>query len=377
MRPARALLLLFVLLAAAAGCRATRGGGPAPALAGAPAPVLGSAASFDTLAGAPIVPILRDYRVLSHYRISPAQAFGERADYSGITIRSDRRDVQIWICEDKATAVGRAIFFTFIQVPRAPVPGLQELRPAPMPTLNPEGLRSGEDIEDLMWVPSDDPRIPAALVAVGEQGPDGAPESWRYRFDMLRDGLALREAGPAPAPPLEVTNNDGLEGVAARRLDDGRIEIYTCKERGGDLYVALDTLAADADPILMPGDWKPVTRRSVPRLLSIPEMSSQSGATCRSRPGPEILVIDRLKRRIAVIPLPPPHGPSAPRLDPRLWYDFTAVDSLLEGRTGDTPASLFGTCEGIAEDAKGRLYLLSDNNEANSSRLVILEPVEK
>ena len=69
-------------------------------------------------------------------------------------------------------------------------------------------------------------------------------------------------------------------------------------------------------------------------------------------------------------------APTAPAvaLRARLWLDYTAVDSLLEGRSGETPPSLFGTCEGITEDSQGRLYLLSDNNEANTSRLVVLAP---
>lgn len=377
-----AIGLVLALLLLGGGCRWLRSGGPAVADPARPAshPVASPAstgaipapAAAESLEGAPVVPLLRDYRVLAHYRIAPAQSFGDRADFSGITIRADRKDVQIWMCEDKAQAAS-AIFFTFIQVPRQPVVELRELRPTPMPILNPGRLRAGEDIEDLAWVPSGDARVPAALVMVGEQGPNGESHSWRYRFDMLRDGLALRETGAAPAPPLETTNNDGLEGVAARRLADSRLEVYTFKERSGRIYTVLDTLAANADPVLMPAGWTPPSPRTTPRFLEIPGMSTQSGATFRSGPVPELFVIDRLRRRLAVVPVPSLSGPPATRLAARLWYDFAAVDSLLEGRSGDTPGSLFGACEGVAEDSAGRLYLLSDNNEANNSRLVLLE----
>lgn len=342
-------------------------------------------ARADSLAGAPIESILKDYRVLAWFELLPANPAATRADYSGITVRNERPSLNLWLVDDKAKTMATALSTLYLRLPGRPDTLIHAVRPMPLEVDDTRGLPLGDDIEDLAWVYGGDGRVWSSLVAVGEQGPDGAPHSWIYRFDLTREGFVLRSAGPAPAPPGEEVGNDGLEGVAARRLPDGRIEVLALKERGARTYTVIDTLDANADRIIMP-EAAPPRRPDEhrPRFTDIEGMSVQSGAAMR--PGArEMFAIDRMKRRIAIVPLPAiaptdaggararVAAPAVP-LRARLWLDYTAVDSLLEGRSGETPPSLFGTCEGITEDSQGRLYLLSDNNEANTSRLVVLAP---
>lgn len=354
------------------------------------APDRPAAPPADTLAGAPIEPILARYRVLATFEVLPADPGATRADYSGLTVRNERPSLNLWLVDDKPASMAKALSTLYLKLPGRPDTLLRQLRPTLLPPDSTSGLAMGDDIEDLAWVYGGDGRVWSSLVAVGERGPEGAPHSWIYRFDLTRLGFFLVSANAAPAPPGEEVGNDGLEGVAARRLPDARIEVLALKERGERTYVMIDTLDSDADRVIMP-EAAPPRRldQHHPRFTEIAGMSVQAGAAMR--PGArEMYAIDRMKRRIAIVPLPPiapldatppgkarrpapsPYGPGP--LRPRLWLDYAAVDSLLEGRTGETPPSLFGTCEGITEDSQGRLYLLSDNNEANTSRLVVLVP---
>lgn len=347
-----------------------------------PPPQASRPARADSLAGAPIESILKDYRVLARYELLPSNPEATRADYSGITVRNERPSLNLWLVDDKARTMATALSTLYLKLPGRPDTLIQTVRPSPLGVNDTRGVPLGDDIEDLAWVYGVDGRVWSSLVAVGEQGPNGAPHSWIYRFDLTREGLVLKSAGPAPAPPGEEVGNDGLEGVAARRMPDGRIEVLALKERGARTYTMIDTLDSNADRIIMP-EAAPPRRpdQHRPRFTDIEGMSVQSGAAMR--PGArEMFAIDRMKRRIAIVPLPSVGpagvaGASAAARGPlraRLWLDYTAVDSLLEGRAGETPPSLFGTCEGITEDSQGRLYLLSDNNEANTSRLVVLAP---
>ena len=151
-----------------------------------------------------------------------------------------------------------------------------------------------------------------------------------------------------------------MEGVALRRKG-GATELYVFKERPAPVYVRIYDLTPDSLGYTITNE--PDT------LYTMSDFQTQAGAAF-ARSGDRIYVIDRQRRKIGVTwPLPEGHGLER---RPREWLDYTAVDSLLEGRDAETPASLFGVAEGIAEDSAGRLYLLADNNEVRHSRLVVL-----
>jgi hypothetical protein len=357
-RPALALSLLFVLA-----CSGTAQNGPAAGSrdsrsASAPAKASPDAVARDT-AGVPIVPILSRYEVLAVYEVPPVA--GPRADYSGVTVaEADSNGVTLWLVDDKAAKVEEAVYQVRLDLSGRPRTDVITLQPVRVPVRNPNGIPTGDDIEDLGWLPGDG-RAPGLLAVVGERGPGDAPVSWFYLLAPDGAGFRLVRSGVA-SPPGESVGNDGMEGVALRRGSGGLVELYLFKERPAPVYARLFLLASESvGYTLAPG--------RADTLFRMPAFSTQAGASFDPS-GDAVTIIDRQRRMLGI------ESPLAGRVGleprPREWINYTAVDSLLEGRDEDTPPSLFGVVEGIAEDRVGRLYLLSDNNEVRHSRLLVL-----
>jgi hypothetical protein len=306
----------------------------------------------------PVVPILSRYEVHQTFELeSPS---GGRADYSGVTVAAeDTAAVTLWLADDKPTRAEQAIFEIHFPVSGNPRSDITKLVPAAVPIRNEHGVPTGDDIEDLAWLPPEG-NLPGLLALVGERGPGDAPQSWMYLMIRDREGFLLSRSGRA-SPPGESVGNDGMEGLALRRRDRGVTELYLFKERPAPVYARIFRLTADSLGYTVGNE--PDT------LHAMSTFQTQAGAAF-TRSGDRLYVIDRQQRRIAVIwPLAQGTGLES---RPRQWLDYTAIDSLLEGRDAETPPSLFGVAEGIAEDSKGRLYLLADNNEVRNSRLVVL-----
>jgi hypothetical protein len=238
------------------------------------------------------------------------------------------------------------------------------LEPAQVKIENSHGIPTGDDIEDIGWLPPT-ATAPGLLAASGERGPGDTPVSWFYLLVPEGEGLRLSRAGIA-SPPGESVENDGMEGVALRRSAGDRVELYMFKERPAPSYARLFVLEPDE-----------LGYRQVPDASgassSMPAFLTQSGAAFR--PGGKTLsVIDRQRRLIGM--LQPFLDRPGLESQPREWINYAAIDSLLEGRDSGTSPSRFGVLEGIAEDTFGRLYFLADNNEVRHSRLVVLRSTE-
>lgn len=313
-------------------------------------------------AAIPVVSILSRFDVLAVYEILPAHA--DRADYSGITVRSeDSAGVVIWLADDKAVKLEDAIYRLRLDPGAARSSAATPLTPERVRVRNDAGVPTGDDIEDLAWIPAAGD-APGLLAVVGERGARDQPVSWYYLLAETGSGLRLDRVGVA-SPPGETVGNDGMEGVAVRRAVNppGTVEMYMFKERPRPVYTALVRLARDSTGYTASGG------PAEEHLLVQDDLSTQSGAAF-STSGRELYVIDRQRRMIAVVPVAASGTGLEPR--PREWIEYSEIDSLLEGNESDTPPSLFGVAEGIAEDAAGRLYLLADNNEVRNSRLVVL-----
>ncbi len=324
--------------------------------------------AYDELTPGPPVttPILDLYEPIGFYEVRPLHT--SRADYSGLTVKgADSSGVTLWLVNDKATRVEDAVYALDLAFPAAmdstPVPVTPvPVTPRRLPVLNPRFLPTGEDIEDLGRVEADGDR-PAVVFAAGERGPSDAPVSWTYLMLERGDSLELiRSAQGSPAG--ETVNNDGFEGAAVRRLADGRIETFACKERPAPTYILRDRFAWDGTDYV---------HAAGPDSLTLTAVGSQSAA-CVAGSGGQLWIVDRAERRIAVVDIAS-GDPAADggRLDGRVrrWIRYAAVDQMLEGRGDDTPASLYGAVEAVSEDALGRIYLMTDNNESGNSRLMV------
>ncbi len=310
-------------------------------------------------AGVPLVPILSRYEVLAVYDVLPVGS--DRADYSGITVvDADSSRVTLWLADDKALRLEDAIYTLRLDVPKRPRVQVTSLEPARIKVENERGIPTGNDIEDIGWLPPT-AAAPGLLAACGERGPGDAPVSWFYLLVPKGQGLRLSYSGNA-SPPGESVENDGVEGVALRRVAGDRVELYLFKERPAPSYARLFVLEPDGIGYRLVPD-------SSGALFSTPAFQTQSGAAFRPG-GKMVSVIDRQRRLIGMV------QPflDRPGLDskPREWINYAAIDSFLEGRDPVTPPSRYGVLEGIAEDTFGRLYLLADNNEVRHSRLVVL-----
>ncbi len=346
--PAGTLLAMLLLLAVPG----------LPILACQGAEPLHSAVPLDS-AGVPLVPILSRYEVLAVYDILPVGSV--RADYSGITVvGADSSRVTLWLADDKALRLEDAIYALRLDLPNGPRAQVTSLEPARIKVENEHGIPTGDDIEDIGWLPPT-ATAPGLLAASGERGPGDAPVSWFYLLVPEGQGLRVSRSGNA-SPPGESVENDGMEGVALRRAAGDRVELYLFKERPGPGYARLFLLEPDRFGYrLVPG--------SSGAILSTPAFQTQSGAAFRPG-GNTVSVIDRQRRLIGMVQ--PFHDRPGLESKPREWINYAAIDSLLEGRDSGTSPSLFGVLEGIAEDTFGRLYLLADNNEVRHSRLVVL-----
>ena len=364
-RVARAgtLLAVLVLLAVPGlpilACQGAARDGSCPAGAEwSGAEPLPSAVPRDS-AGVPLVPILSRYEVLAVYDVLPVGS--DRADYSGITVvAADSSRVTLWLADDKALRLEDAIYALRLDLPKGPRAQVTSLEPAQIKVENEHGIPTGDDIEDIGWLPPT-ATAPSLLAASGERGPGDAPVSWFYLLVPEGQGLHLSRSGIA-SPPGESVENNGMEGVALRRAAGDRVELYLFKERPAPSYARLFVLEPDGFGYRLVPD-------SSGALFSTPAFQTQSGAAFRPG-GKTVSVIDRQRRLIGMV---------QPFLDrpgleskPREWINYAAIDSLLEGQRSGTSPSLFGVLEGIAEDTFGRLYLLADNNEVRHSRLVVL-----
>jgi hypothetical protein len=355
------IVLTGLALFACSGSARNGTNGPATNASGVPADTAVAAPSAP--AAIPVVSILSRFDVLAVYEIRPVHA--DRADYSGITVRSeDSTGVVIWLADDKAVKLEDAIYRLRLDLPAERGDGATPLTPERIRVRNEAGVPTGDDIEDLAWIPAAG-GAPGLLAAVGERGARDQPVSWYYLLTEADSDLRLDRVGVA-SPPGETVGNDGMEGVAVRRSGDapGAVEMYMFKERPRPVYTALVRLARDSTGYTAePG-------AGAPHQLVQDDLSTQSGAAF-STSGRDLYVIDRQRRMVAVVSV----AASGPGLEPRPreWIEYSEIDSLLEGNESDTPPSLFGVAEGIAEDAAGRLYLLADNNEVRNSRLVVLE----
>ena len=317
-----------------------------------------SAVPWDS-AGVPLVPILSRYEVLAVYDVHPLGS--DRVDYSGITVvGADSSRVTLWLVDDKALRLEDAIYALRLDLPKGPWAQISSVEPARIKVNNEHGIPTGDDIEDIGWLPPT-ATAPGLLAACGERGPGDAPVSWFYLLVPEGQGLRLWRSGIA-SPPGELVENDGMEGVALRRVAGDRIELYLFKERPAPVYARFFVLEPEAF------GYRLVQDSSV-ALFSMPAFQTQSGAAFRPG-GKTVTVIDRQRRLIGMV---------QPFLDrpgleskPREWIDYAAIDSLLEGPDSGMSPSRFGVLEGIAEDTFGRLYLLADNNGARHSRLVVL-----
>ena len=356
----RAMLVLvavlgFPLLACQGAARAGSGSAGAERSGAEP---LHSAVPRDS-AGVPLVPILSRYEVLAVYDVHPLGS--DRVDYSGITVvGADSSSVTLWLADDKALRLEDAIYALRLDLPEGRRAQITPVEPARIKVENEHGIPTGDDIEDIGWLPPT-ATAPGLLAACGERGPGDAPVSWFYLLVPEGPGLRLSRSGIA-APPGESVENDGMEGVALRRAAGDRVELYLFKERPAPTYARLFVLEPEALGYRLAPD-------SSGALFATPAFQTQAGAAFRPG-GKTVSVIDRQRRLIGMV---------QPFLDrpgleskPREWIDYAAIDSLLEGRDSGTPPTRFGVLEGIVEDTFGRLYLLADNNRVRHSRLVVL-----
>jgi hypothetical protein len=275
-------------------------------------------------------------------------------------VDADSSKATLWLADDKARRLEDAIYGLRLELPKGPRALVTSLEPARIKVENEHGIPTGDDIEDIGWLPPT-ATAPGLVAASGERGPGDAPASWFYLLVPEGQGLRLSYSGNA-SPPGESVDNDGIEGVALRRVAGDRVELYLFKERPAPSYARLFVLEPHGS------GYRPVPESSG-ALFSTPAFQTQSGAAFRPG-GKTVSVIDRQRRLIGMV---------QPFLDrpgleskPREWINYAAIDSLLEGRASGTPPSRFGVLEGIAEDTFGRLYLVADNNEVRHSRLVIL-----
>lgn len=310
-------------------------------------------------AGVPLVPILSRYEVLAVYDVHPLGS--DRVDYSGITVvGADSSRVTLWLADDKALRLEDALYTLKLDLPKRRQSPITSVEPARIKVTNEHGIPTGDDIEDIGWLPPT-ATAPGLLAACGERGPGNAPVSWFYLLVPEGQGLRLSRSEIA-SPPGETVENDGMEGAALRRAAGDRVELYLFKERPAPTYARLFVLEPEALGYRVVPD-------SSGTLFSMPAFRTQSGAAFRPG-GKTVSVIDRQRRLIGMVQPFLDH----PGLEskPREWINYAAIDSLLDGRDSGTFPSLFGVLEGIAEDTFGRLYLLADNNGFCHSRLVVL-----
>lgn len=297
-----------------------------------------------------------------------------RWDLSGLAVagqhgRDASYQIRLWLLNDKGDDLGRSLAEVRIPLQMAG----SDTTPRPLPTLrpvivrNPGHLPVGEDLEDLAILPAD-PRHTGLVAIVGEVGPREREVSWLYLLRPARDGLTLVHSIEA-SPPGEAVGNDGLEGVALTRLGGDTVAVLGFKERPAPTYVRSWLFLDGAD-----GSLTPI---GPPRMDRIAGLATQAGATFDEEG--RLWVIDRYADQLAVVDRGPLRAALADSADNEIpvtrRVDYRPLERMLEDRVGiDAPLSPFGTAEGIAFDAVGHLFLLSDNNEAGGSVLLVLAP---
>ena len=237
------LVLLAVLGLPIVGCQgAARDGSGSAGAERLGAEPLPSAFPRDS-AGVPFVPILSRYEVLAEFDVLPVGS--DRADYSGITVvGADSSRVTLWRADDKALKLEDALYALRLDLPEGPRTQITSLEPVRIKVENKRGIPTGDDIEDIGWLPPT-ATAPGLLAATGERGPGDAPVSWFYLLVPEGQGLRLSGSGIA-SPPGESVENDGMEGLALRRAAGDRVELYLFKERPGPGYARLFVLEPDA-----------------------------------------------------------------------------------------------------------------------------------
>lgn len=412
-----ALLLL-------AGVACGNGGGEGGAAAGdnggsnvdAPVGINGDAPLEEkgsSAAGTPVVPLGHRYTLASTLTLHEAT----RRDYSGILPlpTAPGTPMRLWLVDDKPDDVDSTLVEVVV---RAEAPGGGAKAPTagaarwagPARSVHVENRAAhplGDDVEDLALLPASGTR-PPILVLVGERGPRQRPVSWLALgvVDTAGAGLVTLLEAREASPPGESVGNDGLEGVALLPLGGDTLAVLTFKERTPPIYVrsylyrwrapgagargdtsagapaspsveGVAAVSVDAGAAAARGTFEPLGE---PLLDHVPGVSTQAAATFG--PDGDLYVLDRLARRIAVVPrltvLAALRSPADDALEPREWLDFTEFVPALEGKSGApasaAPLSIFGTAEGLGFGPDGTLYLLSDNNESGPSVLLILTP---
>lgn len=325
-------------------------------------------------AEAPVVP-LEPGAILGRW-IGPAPERARR-DLSGMAVaeplwRDGRPAARLWLLDDKGADLAQSLLGALVRLP----PGRADttLRPmgtlSPVTVLNPRQLPVGEDFEDLAFLPGDGDH-PGMVAIVGERGPRERGVSWLYLMREVRGSLELVYSADA-SPPDEPVSNDGLEGVALTKLGGDTVAVLTFKERPAPCYVRSWLFRRGPGGRLMP--------LGAPRMDHLEGVTTQSGATFD--PTGRLWVIDRSANRLAVVERSVLLRALADSADSPIpvsrQVDFNALEPALENKIGsETPLSPFGAAEAIAFDPAGRLYLLSDNNEAGGSVLILLEAFDQ
>ncbi|MFQ5844565.1 MAG: FG-GAP-like repeat-containing protein [Planctomycetota bacterium] len=147
------------------------------------------------------------------------------------------------------------------------------------------------------------------------------------------------------ASPVGVGDNDGLEALATRRLQDGTVVLYLLRERlGTTLKVPpVFVMSARDDPFRL----APRNRTKLP--VAVPD---QTGACVT---GDALLVVSRFLRQVIEVPL----AGDGFREEVKRASFGELTDRLLGLRSQKTP--LYGMVEGICAGGDD-LYLLVDNN---------------
>ena len=246
----------------------------------------------------------------------------EIQDPSGLVVLGSEpgQPAQLMLVSDKRSALFRATLDRFhnrlLVGPAIPLRGL-------------EGERL--DLEGVAWDQK------SGSIFLGAEA-----DSTIIRTNIFGHVLGRAKSG------IESTGNDGIEGLAFRRLKDGTPLLYVFKERHGitGRQPGVDVYGLEEEPFALKLRHKQVR---LPMILA-----DQSGATVL---GESLFTVSRLARGIVEVPF----------VDDLFAKSATGVasfakltDRLLGIRSPKMP--LFGNVEAIAFDGDGDLYLLVDNN---------------
>ncbi len=200
----------------------------------------------------------------------------------------------------------------------------------------------------------------------GGTGPEGQARS--ILFKITPEGE--RAGGPWDTPIVNNGNN-GIEAIAARSETDGT-HIFVFEERKrGKVPVVLEYLLSPASP----------EKLAILRTfrIGLPVNATQTGATFRNTDG-RLLLLDRNKGELLEVDLD-----GCPGGDTVLCMRSASFEALIEQELGlegvQTDTNRFGLAEGIAEDDRGNLYMVLDNNSRpyfygdRTPRMIRFEPV--